>query len=307
MISYRKADLIDTYRNRDLPDAVWFFNDDRKAVKKYDDIKHAIVVTSPEHKTIPLKPNDRVYTRPNNIRIIVDADEVEVAKGMDFYINGKKVGKFDMDNVIGDLVYTTDKPSVFGDKGVIHILDFFVDLQNDSIRATSSPIMIRKADIKDRIVPKRHLKLEKVKLSDLVTGIDEYRAVVYIPQHANGDPTHVDAHAGRITSWNHKYVFVNFGGGDTSQACDPSDLIWMFNYEPGAKSAGKSDYVECLGTMHHNQGIIGGPWSVNPDGYAERIKFILSNPEDLPAHLRFLGKKIPIGFNPQDQFCRYLP
>lgn len=56
--------------------------------------------------------------------------------------------------------------------------------------------------------------------------------VIYIPNHAYGDRTHPDCEWGRVSSVNHKYVFVKFNKtvaklgweGTTSQGCDPTDL-----------------------------------------------------------------------------------
>lgn len=38
-------------------------------------------------------------------------------------------------------------------------------------------------------------------------------------------PGHGDCEHGTISSYNHKYVFVNFGTG-TNQAVDTCDLVW---------------------------------------------------------------------------------
>jgi hypothetical protein len=91
--------------------------------------------------------------------------------------------------------------------------------------------MHRKADLFKQMKTVPHHKFDKVKLSDLRKGVDEGRRVIYLPQHANGDWLHKDSEQGKISSWNHKFVFVNFGKGDTNPACDPNDLEWMFSYD----------------------------------------------------------------------------
>ncbi len=49
--------------------------------------------------------------------------------------------------------------------------------------------------------------------------------VIYIPPHAKGDASHSDSQGGTISSWNHKYVFVEFGVG-TPHAVRPFLLVW---------------------------------------------------------------------------------
>jgi len=49
--------------------------------------------------------------------------------------------------------------------------------------------------------------------------------VTYIPLHAEGDASHPDCQGGTISSWNERYVFVNYGTG-INQATDPFDLVW---------------------------------------------------------------------------------
>lgn len=53
------------------------------------------------------------------------------------------------------------------------------------------------------------------------------KKVIYVPMHADG-PDHPDAEAGIISSWNDKYVFVNYDGNPntTNKATSPEDLIW---------------------------------------------------------------------------------
>lgn len=57
-----------------------------------------------------------------------------------------------------------------------------------------------------------------------LTHADVGSKVTYVPQHADG-AGHPDCEGGTITSWNDKYVFVNYGTG-TNKATDPSDLRW---------------------------------------------------------------------------------
>lgn len=49
--------------------------------------------------------------------------------------------------------------------------------------------------------------------------------VTYIPLHANGNAQHEDCEGGVISSWNDKFIFVNYGTGH-SQATRPEDLVW---------------------------------------------------------------------------------
>lgn len=59
--------------------------------------------------------------------------------------------------------------------------------------------------------------------------------VAYVPTHAEGDLTHPDVEVGKVSSKNHKYVFVRFDkyverfgwDGATSQSCDPADLVHL--------------------------------------------------------------------------------
>ena len=48
--------------------------------------------------------------------------------------------------------------------------------------------------------------------------------VTYIPRHAKDDASHPDAEGGTISSWNDKFVFVNYGRTGTSQATPPELL-----------------------------------------------------------------------------------
>ena len=58
-----------------------------------------------------------------------------------------------------------------------------------------------------------------------LTEADKDSKVTYVPRHAEGNAGHPDCEGGTISSWNDKYVFVNYGTG-TNQATDPDDLIW---------------------------------------------------------------------------------
>lgn len=48
--------------------------------------------------------------------------------------------------------------------------------------------------------------------------------VRYVPRHAHGNMEHPDCEDGRVTSTNDDYVFVRFGCGDTSAACERDQL-----------------------------------------------------------------------------------
>jgi len=49
------------------------------------------------------------------------------------------------------------------------------------------------------------------------------REVLYLPPGGSADSTEI----GVITSVNHRWVFVRFGSGTTSAACDPADLTLL--------------------------------------------------------------------------------
>ncbi len=53
--------------------------------------------------------------------------------------------------------------------------------------------------------------------------------VRYVPWQAKGDESHADCQDGVITSWNELYVFVRYdkNTGDTSQATDRENLVWL--------------------------------------------------------------------------------
>jgi len=65
------------------------------------------------------------------------------------------------------------------------------------------------------------LKIEGKTLDDSDIG----RRVRYVPLHANGDSGHPDVEDGVITSFNHMYVFVDYGYL-SHPATSPDDLIW---------------------------------------------------------------------------------
>lgn len=54
---------------------------------------------------------------------------------------------------------------------------------------------------------------------------DRGSKVTYVPGHAKGNAGHKDCEEGTISSWNDKFVFVNYGTG-TSKATRPEDLVW---------------------------------------------------------------------------------
>lgn len=49
--------------------------------------------------------------------------------------------------------------------------------------------------------------------------------VTYIPSHAKGYTEHPDIEEGTISSWDNKYVFVNYGMGK-GVSTEPNDLVW---------------------------------------------------------------------------------
>lgn len=93
------------------------------------------------------------------------------------------------------------------------------------------PQMKKTADILKKLKAVPHKQAEQVKIEDLRHGFDEGIRVRYVPDHAHQDINHADIEDGTISSWNHKFVFVHIDShlGETSQACDPRNLIWMFN------------------------------------------------------------------------------
>lgn len=64
------------------------------------------------------------------------------------------------------------------------------------------------------------MEIEGIKLEEKHKG----NVVTYIPPHADG-PQHKDSERGIISSWNDKYVSVNYGG-ITNKATYPRMLIW---------------------------------------------------------------------------------
>lgn len=53
--------------------------------------------------------------------------------------------------------------------------------------------------------------------------------VLYIPMHANRDPTHPDCEKGVVTSTNDHYVFVRYGNQANSKATRAEDLVFPNN------------------------------------------------------------------------------
>ncbi len=68
------------------------------------------------------------------------------------------------------------------------------------------------------------MKIEDIELIPEHIG----RAVLYVPQHANGDASHPDVEHGRIKRWDDgvNAVFCWYGIGDTAAATNPDDLRW---------------------------------------------------------------------------------
>lgn len=58
-----------------------------------------------------------------------------------------------------------------------------------------------------------------------LAGFSERMRVIYVPYHAHGDRNHKDCEHGRVSSVNHKFVFVKFDrqvqalGWDEATAC----------------------------------------------------------------------------------------
>jgi len=65
------------------------------------------------------------------------------------------------------------------------------------------------------------MKIGEIELTEESTG----SKVTYVPTHAKNDASHEDCEGGTISSWNGKYVFVNYGKG-TNAATRPEDLRW---------------------------------------------------------------------------------
>ncbi len=253
LISHRQADLINTLKQKNLPNVVWFFNDDRNSVKKYDANRNCVVFFNGE-QPVMLKANDRLIIRPGNLAIIVDGDMEDSANEHEFFIGTKKAGRFRHAGIIGDAVYQENMSA--DSLKTISPLDYIIHFDSTSgiVRAVEYPVtiprdaMAKRADLKDRVLPKAHRQAETVKISDLVKGFDEGRMVKYMPHHANGDLNHPDNQIGKISSWNSRFVFVNFGNGDTSPACDPNDLVWMWS-SGTERTKPEEDYQHTMGTL----------------------------------------------------------
>ena len=65
------------------------------------------------------------------------------------------------------------------------------------------------------------MKIQEVKLQD----IHRDSKVTYVPSHVHGNAGHEDCEGGTISSWNDKFIFVNYGKG-TNAATRPEDLVW---------------------------------------------------------------------------------
>ncbi len=130
------------------------------------------------------------------------------------YFNGpKRIHQILKELNCEDIFITEDPNNAIGD-------------WNFSFKRNSSGT--KTADIAGRI---KHLQRnygEPVKIEHLRKPVDVGAAVIYIPGHAKGDPSHPDSQLGVISSWNDKYVFVNFGKS-SNPACDPRDLLWAGN------------------------------------------------------------------------------
>lgn len=69
--------------------------------------------------------------------------------------------------------------------------------------------------------PVYRVSIENIELNDSHI----FRAVQYVPDHAEGNRGHKDCQAGFITGWSGGGVFVRFRG-DTSQRCNAVNLKW---------------------------------------------------------------------------------
>ena len=65
------------------------------------------------------------------------------------------------------------------------------------------------------------MKIENVELTEEHKG----SKVTYVPRHAKDNASHPNAEGGTISSWNDKFVFVNYGTG-TNKATPPELLVW---------------------------------------------------------------------------------
>jgi len=88
-----------------------------------------------------------------------------------------------------------------------------------------------------------------------------------------------------------------------------ADLLDMMKQNPAPKDEpAKSGIEHTTGTLyempfHGNHKNM--KWTANPEGYEDGIRFWVSNPNEIPQQLKHEGKRIPISFHPQDQYCRY--
>ena len=70
------------------------------------------------------------------------------------------------------------------------------------------------------------VKTEKMNIEGVLLTKEHIGSkVTYIPNHAKGNASHPDCKGGTISSWNHYFVFVNYGTG-TNAATRPQDLVW---------------------------------------------------------------------------------
>lgn len=304
MISYRQADIFDRF-NEQKQSVLWIGID--------EDYILATTRTSSIAKdigwTIPVCFRD-VSNCPKDLMNTIDAvvipgafadNPIEVGEVV-FNDDGWQAVNFDENTakkILPDMKHRLDEKLK---QAGIEFQSSIIVWPAHAIEYRLKP-MQRQADLFERIKPKAHVKHERVNLLDLRKDVDVGRKVIYIPQHANGDWYHEDSQMGRITSWNHKFVFVNFGKGDTSAACDPNDIYWCFDYPAASDS---KSLEKNIGTMYMSTDNLGNMrWVVNPDGYKDSIKFILKNPQDVMDKKEH--KRIPISFSPEDQFCRYEP
>ena len=79
------------------------------------------------------------------------------------------------------------------------------------------------------------IKIENTTLTRDNTG----HKVTYVPRHAHGNANHKDAECGVISSWNDKFVFVDYRGN--IKATPPELLVWgqMSKYSSHYKNLSK--------------------------------------------------------------------
>ena len=229
IISTRRADLLDTIKEESQVIAHWFFDDDRTKTMRYDASNHA--VTNRDGLFYLLADMDQVFMM-DGMAVIVDHHDLDRASGHQAQIGDNVIGNtFYGVNVEGMAIIQTVQPTANGGhRKLISPLEYLIAIDDNIVKFRPFPVTrnVRRADLLDKFTQVFHQKDSPLKLSELRPG-DVGRAIYYLPQHAHGDINHADKQWGNISSWNHKFVFVDFGKGDTHPACDPGDLYWVYN------------------------------------------------------------------------------